>query len=150
MYLCNTNKKIMKKLTIISLLLSMVTIGVLYFFNIIEITEKNWPFLPLLYGSLCLLYWWFGGLIGIWFFDFDFDPRPVEKSSKEDDNYYSSTIYSIYNKKEKKSKKSKNKKDFTKSFAIGYLTDNPLLGGVLGGDMAGGLLGSSLDGDLFN
>jgi len=143
MYLCNTNKKIMKKLTIISLLLSMVTIGALYFFNIIEITEKNWPFLPLLYGSLCLLYWWFGGLIDIWFFDFD--PRPVEKSSKEDDSYYF-TSYLSYHKKEK----SDDDGDFTNSFAIGYLTDNPSLGGVLGGNMAGGLLGSSLDGDLFN
>jgi hypothetical protein len=134
----------MKKFVIMSLLLSMITICVLYFYNIIEITEKNWPFLPILYGSLCLGYLFFGGLIGIWFFDFD--PLPAEKSPKEDDNYYRSTTYSIYHKKEK----SDDDGDFAKSFAIGYLTDNPSLGGVLGGNMAGGLLGSSLDGNLFN
>jgi len=143
MYLCNTNKKIMKKLTIISLLLSMVTIGALYFFNIIEITEKNWPFLPVFYCSLCLGYWFFGGLIGIWFFNFD--PWSIEETPKEDNSYYFTT-YLSYPKKEK----SDDDGDFTNSFAIGYLTDNPSLGGVLGGNMAGGLLGSSLDGDLFN
>jgi hypothetical protein len=37
--------------------------------------------------------------------------------------------------------------DFLTSAAIGYATDNALLGGVLGGDMLGGIVGDLLDGD---
>jgi len=82
-------------------------------------------------------------LIGIWFFNFD--PWLIEETPKEDNSYYFTT-YLSYPKKEK----SDDDRDFANSFVIGYLTDNPSLGGVLGGNMAGGLLGSSLDGDLFN
>jgi hypothetical protein len=40
--------------------------------------------------------------------------------------------------------------DFLSSAAIGYATDNALLGGLLGGDMLGGLVGDLFsDGDLF-
>ena len=40
--------------------------------------------------------------------------------------------------------------DFVSSAAIGYATDNALLGGLLGGDMLGGLVGDLFsDGDLF-
>lgn len=37
--------------------------------------------------------------------------------------------------------------DFLTSAAIGYVTDNALLGGALGGDMLGGIVGDLLDGD---
>lgn len=41
--------------------------------------------------------------------------------------------------------------DFLTSAAIGYATDNALLGGILGGDMAGGIVGDLLSGDgLFD
>ncbi len=48
-----------------------------------------------------------------------------------------------------KDKKDKDKDDndsgsFLGSAAIGYITDNPLLGGALGGDYSGGLVGSGL------
>ena len=36
--------------------------------------------------------------------------------------------------------------DFLTSAAIGYATDNALLGGKLGGDMAGGIVGDLLGG----
>lgn len=36
--------------------------------------------------------------------------------------------------------------DFLTSAAIGYATDNALLGGILGGDMAGGIVGDLLGG----
>jgi hypothetical protein len=41
---------------------------------------------------------------------------------------------------------SNNSGDFLTSAAIGYATDNALLGGILGGDMAGGIVGDLLGG----
>lgn len=52
--------------------------------------------------------------------------------------------YSSSNKKDKKDKDDHNSGSFLGSAAIGYITDNPLLGGALGGDYSGGLVGSGL------
>lgn len=35
--------------------------------------------------------------------------------------------------------------DFATSMAIGYATDNPILGGIIGGSMIGGIVGASLN-----
>jgi hypothetical protein len=50
--------------------------------------------------------------------------------------------YSFSNKKDKKDKDDNDSGSFLGSAAIGYITDNPLLGGALGGDYSGGLVGS--------
>jgi hypothetical protein len=52
--------------------------------------------------------------------------------------------YSFSNKKDKKDKDDNDSGSFLGSAAIGYITDNPLLGGALGGDYSGGLVGSGL------
>lgn len=135
----------MKKIIIISLTLSLITIGLLFWLNMIEITFNNWVILPVFYITLSIGYWFFVGLIGVligWF-----DPTPEENSKVEKTEWDYST-YTLY---ETKSEEKTNEcKGFITSTAIGYTTGNPLMGGAVGGDMLGGIIGSSLDGDLFN
>jgi hypothetical protein len=52
--------------------------------------------------------------------------------------------YSPSTKKDNKDKDDNDSGSFLGSAAIGYITDNPLLGGALGGDYSGGLVGSGL------
>jgi hypothetical protein len=137
----------MKKLILLSLGLSLITIGVLYWMGMIEITHKNWGALPIFYIALSIGYWFFGGMFGI--LTGLFDPIPEEKKDEEPKKWESRSYPTLYKKESTKTKDDESG-DFIKSAAIGYITDNPLIGGAIGGNMGGGLLGSSLDGDLFN
>ena len=132
----------MKKLTIISLTLSLITIGLLFWLDMIEITSKNWVALPMLYIALSLGYWFFGGMFGI--LTGSFDPIP------EEDNKKSEWVSGYTSYKPKSKKQDDDSGNFIKSAAIGYITDNPLIGGAIGGSMSGGIVGSLIDGDLFN
>lgn len=138
----------MKKFIIISLILSLITTGLLFWFGIIEITSKNWMALPVFYLALSLGYWFFGGLFGV--LTGLFDPIPEEKTKKKEKKWVSRYSTNTSHKKESTKTKDDDSGDFIKSAAIGYITDNPLIGGAVGGSMSGGILGSSLDGDLFN
>ncbi len=138
----------MKKLVIISLMLSLVTTGVLFWLGIIEITPKNWGALPVFYIALTIGYWFFGGMFGI--LTGLFDPIPEEKTEKKEKEWVSRSYLTSYKSDSKDKKKDDDSGNFVTSAAIGYITDNPLIGGAIGGSMSGGILGSSLDGDLFN
>lgn len=140
--------KHMKKLVIISLMLSLITIGILFWMGVIELHSSNlanWMVLPYFYIVLSLGYWWFGGMFGI--LTGLFDPTPKEKTGEEPNEFESNDYNSYVSKSKKKDDESSN---FVTSATIGYITDNPLIGGAIGGSFSGGLLGSSLDGDLFN
>ena len=139
----------MKKIIIISLTLSLtlslITVGLLFWLNMIEITSKNWVILSVFYIELSIGYWFFVGIIGVLIGKFD--PIPEENTKVEKTEWG----YSTYSSYETKSEEKTNEyKGFITSAAIGYITDNPLMGGAVGGDMLGGIIGSSLDGDLFN
>jgi hypothetical protein len=137
----------MKKLIIISLTLSLSTIGLLFWLGMIEITPKNWGGLPVFYIALSIGYWFFGGMIGI--LTGLFDPIPDEEV-KEPKKWESRSYPTLYKSDFEDNKKDDDSGSFITSAAIGYITDNPLIGGSIGGNMSGGLLGSSLDGNLFN
>jgi hypothetical protein len=141
-YLCP-----MKKLVIISLILSLITTGILFWWDMIEITPKNWGALPVFYIALTIGYWFFGGIIGI--LTGLFDPIPDEEV-KEPKEWKHRSYPTFYQSDSEDKKKDDDSGNFVTSAAIGYITDNPLIGGAIGGSMSGGILGSSLDGDLFN
>lgn len=92
------------------------------------------------------------------------DDKPVKADAElleqlfnaiDNEFYYTTGLYKRYTPtlsskdKDDDDDKKKNKRDddgdFARSAALGYLTDNPLLGGALGGNFAGGLLGSSFN-----
>lgn len=129
-------------------MLSLITIGILFWMGVIELHSSNlanWMVLPYFYIVLSLGYWWFGGMFGI--LTGLFDPTPKEKTGEEPNEFESNDYNSYVSKSKKKDDESSN---FVTSATIGYITDNPLIGGAIGGSFSGGLLGSSLDGDLFN
>lgn len=82
------------------------------------------------------------------------DVELLEQLFNEIDNefYYATGLYKRYtptfsnkDKDDDDKKKNKDDDDFARSTSLGYLTDDPLLGGALGGNLAGGLLGSSFN-----
>lgn len=129
-------------------MLSLITTGILFWWDMIEITPKNWGALPVFYIALTIGYWFFGGMFGI--LTGIFDPIPEEKKGKEPKEWKSRSYPILYESNPEDRKKDDESGNFVTSAAIGYITDNPLIGGAIGGSMSGGLLGSSLDGDLFN
>jgi hypothetical protein len=133
----------MKKLVIISLIFSLITIGILFWSNVIEVTSKNWGVLPFLYFSLSLGYWWFIGMFGI--LTGLFDPIPEENNNKKPKKSESRSYPTFYPSDSKGEKKNDDSGSFVASAAVGYITDNPLIGGSVGGSFSGGLFGSSLN-----
>lgn len=133
----------MKKLVIISLIFSLITIGILFWTDVIEVTSKNWGMLPYLYFSSFLCYWWFIGMFGI--LTGLFDPIPEEKKNKKPKKWKRSSYLSSYKSDYKGEKKDDDSGNFAASAAVGYITDNPLIGGSVGGSFSGGLFGSSLN-----
>jgi hypothetical protein len=139
----------MKRIIIISLTLSLtlslITIGFLFWLNMIEITSNNWVILPLFYICLSIGYWFFVGVIGVLIGKFDPTPEENSKVEKTEWDYSTYTLYET-----KSEEKINEYKGFITSVAIGHITDNPLMGGAVGGDMLGGIIGDSLDGNLFD
>ena len=76
--------------------------------------------------------------------------KKKKSAKKKEKKWVSRYSTNTSHKKESTKTKDDDSGDFIKSAAIGYITDNPLIGGAVGGSMSGGILGSSLDGDLFN
>lgn len=75
--------------------------------------------------------------------------RVITESEYRRLSSYDQRDYS-YNGSSSTSTSSDDSGDFLMSAAIGYATDNAILGGVIGGDIAGGIVGDLLsDGGLF-
>lgn len=124
-------------------MLSLITTGILFWTDVIEVTSKNWGVLPFLYFSLSLGYWWFIGMFGI--LTGLFDPIPEENNNKKPKKWESRSYPTLYPSNSKGKKKNDDSGNFVTSAAVGYITDNPLIGGSVGGSFSGGLFGSSLN-----
>lgn len=106
----------MKKIIISSCILSFITIVPFFYYEILEVNSDNWIFLPFLFISLSLLYLFFGGLIGILFFNVDIFP-----DIRDDEEDYNKSKYlgSYYGKSHKKSRR-KSSNDSSNDYLIHY------------------------------
>lgn len=129
------------KLIFICVILSVVTALMLFQFNFLEVSGKQYCVIPFLLSALWLMFYWFIGIFLILFFNYDPLPKKVYKEEVWEKYEYKkdlkNTTYQKYDKKDD---------DFSKSFLVGALSDNPLMGGAVGGNYSASILGSTLNG----
>lgn len=148
---------------IITILITLISDGGCIYYIYSTGGHANWIYFPVFLAITYFAVYYFSYVICT---IFNYDPHMTEKRIKEQAEYQKRKT-----EKEKKeledyirnyeftrnhpelfddNKKENHDDDddddsFTRSAAIGYLTDNPLLGGALGGSYSGGLFGSGLN-----